>query len=1041
MFNEKQVEQGKGIILAVLLGLMLLLSTAVPTVRAMDDRSLDIVVVIDNSGSMRASDAAGLRYQAALMLIDLLSDRDRIAFVTFGTTAESLNETLTLLSSAQERSDLQAVVAAANADDGDTSYALALKEARTLLAEDRGNQRAIFFLTDGQPTDQPTGILQELSSLSAERIPVYLMLLNTDGTDEVNEAFEATGPVRISIRSPLDVGRAFAFALTELQPTTYLDAIEGTPGTGSAYQFTADAGPAQKVAEATFVFLPATGAAGPSIAAQETPPNAQLRNQPGMGGSYTVYSYRSADAGAISGLWQFTSNSANVTAFTFIRSEIDLQIQSPALPPSGLRGAMNGLPFILGALAEGGDVASATVSVRFNPGDSCFATSGLARAAAEESFDLNPVGLSENNTLLWRQFERGITEPSLVNVELKQLDRPLRLSRCFVLWPVTATADALVIRRPTANDDLTGGALPIEVTLAPGVEWQRAAAYVQEPGGRVRVVALGRAGESWSGALDGITAGGSHTVRVLAHGVADGAGVAAMAETIYEVEGGMSLTENLADLGEITRIGQTFEEVIELETLLLGAGASARFTPEGVRNIESGGNASQWVAVDACATAEAEGNTLRCPVTISPDDALPPGDYAVDIHIAAEGSTLNDDLFTFRFTRPPSQIRLHGAPPTFDAATPTDSVLEASILFDSVLWSGDPRLSDAPTVGKLRNVTTRETFSPTTNYLTVELQALDPTQLNYQLILSVNPTADLPEGEYEAELQLPSAIPSLVVDPNPLVIRFSKLTAYAAADFTQAADYNAETRIAPMTPRVWGLRWFNRLLGYRAFVTVPLQTFYMTGFPKPLPQPVVEQVKVVGEETTLDSEGNPFEFAWRNDGPVEGRPDLFNATLVSSVSESAWVEPGEYEIRLRMRPPLSTPAIQIVRVAVLGGWAFFWRRIVPATLVLVAFVLGVHVMDINMRPRLSGKLWIINGGKSSSFPLAGSEALLVANRNDKKFEVVRSGARMETHQQVIATITPIGPGKIELNFPGYGTRQLILGRPASRRQKIWYTKD
>lgn len=1039
MIDKEQARQVKAAILAILLGLLLLLPGNVSTVHAVDDRPLDIVVVIDNSGSMGANDSAGLRYQAALMLIDLLGDNDRIAFVTFGTRAKLLNSELVLLSSPQQRSNLQRVVDAADSDDGNTSYALALGAAHDLLATDTGNQRAVFFLTDGQPTDETASILRELDSFQANGIPVYLILLNTTGTSTVNDAFEATGPTRISISNPLDVGRAFAFALTDLQPTTYLDVLEGTPGTGRTYQFTADVGPVQKVAEVTFVFLPASGAVGPSISIQEVPSNARLRNQPG-GGGYTVYSYSSADAGAINGQWQFTSSTANVAAFAFIRSEIDLRIQVPASSSNGRRGVMNDLPFVLGVAAEGGDVASATVSVRFNPGDSCFAASSLAHAPTEETYDLNSAGLSENNTLFWRRFETGITQPTLVNVELKQLNRPLRLSRCFVLWPVTATADALTIRRPTANDNLIGGTLPIEVTLAPNINWQRATAYIQSPNGRMSAVALSNAGNSWSGTFNSITDGGSHTIRVLAQGVVNDNNVAVVSETIYEVKGGMSLSQNLLNLGEITHIGQTFEEVIELDTLLLGASATARFTTGSIRNVDSGTNASQWVEVDVCARAEVEGNILRCPVTISPNGSLPSGNYVVEILITAEGARLNDDLFTFRFTRPPSQIRLRDRPPAFAAATPINAVLKAPILFDSVLWSGDPRLTEVPTVRELRNVATREKFTPVADYLTVELQVVDTTQLAYQLILNINLSANLPAGEYEAELQLSSAIPNLVVVPDPLVIRFSKLDAYAMADFTQAADYNAETRIAPMAPSVWGLRWLNRLLGYRAFVTVPMQTFYMSGFPDSMASPVVEQVKVAGAETTLEGEANPFEFAWRNDGPLDDQHDLFSTTLVASVRNSAWVSPGEYEIRLRMEPPLATPAVQTVRVVVFGWGSFFWRWIAPAVVGLVAIVLGTHVIDMNMRPRLSGKLWIINGGKVSSFPLAGTEALLVTNRSDKRFEVARSGTRIKAHQQVLATITPVVPGKIELNFPGYGTRQLIQGRPTSRRQKIWYTK-
>lgn len=1024
----------KRTILLVFLGLLLLSAGSASVARAADDRPLDIVVVIDNSGSMGENDPTGLRYQAALMLIDLLGDRDRIAFVTFSTSETALNPTLLLPSSPQQRRDLQSTVAAAHTNEGATNYGLALSAAYELLGGNSGNQQAVIFLTDGEPTDDLSDIDHELKRFGAAGIPVYLMLLNTAGYAEVNAAFEATGPARIELGNSLDIGRAFAFALTDLQPTTYLDALEGTAGTGSAYTFMVDAGLAQKVAEATFVFLPAPGATSPVVTVSNQPDNAELRNQPG-GGSYTVYSYRSSDAGAISGNWQFSSNSKDVSAFAFIRSEIDLQIRAPALPPPGRqRGVMNGLPFVLGASAVGGDVSSATVSARFSPGESCFAASGMARSGSGDSYDLNPVGLSEDSSLFWRRFETGLTQPMLVNIELKQLDRPLRLSRCFVLWPVTPTADALIIDRPTANDAPVDGAIPIVVTLASSVEWQRATGFVQEPNGHVGAVALGGSGDSWRGSFDGITTGGAHTIRVLALGVVDGADVAAYVDTVYLVEGGMSLAEDVLDMGEISELGQSFVETINLETLLLEAGAGANFSLGAVRDAESQTDASQWVTVDVCPATEVEGDDMSCKVAITPNVALPPGVYEVEVHIAAEGATLNKDRFTFRFTRPPSQIRLLSELLPIGVATPADRVLEAPLQFKPVIWSGDPELPSEPVVRELRNVDTREVFNPPANYLTVELMLADPAQLTYQLILSVDPVAELPQGNYEAVLQLPSAVPNLLVEPNPLVLSFSKLAAYATTDFTEAKDYDQKQDIVDMSGPVWGMRWLNRLLGYQTYATVPLQTYYMTGFPDPLVPPVVEQVKVAGEETTVPVDA--FHFQWRNDGPVDGRPDLFKATLVAAVTEAHSVKAGDYDVRLRMQPPLTEPTTQTVRMTVQGWGAFFWWRFLPIALTLAGVVLLVSMVNVRARPRLTGKLVIAAGGSPETFPLTGSEALLMADMRTQKFVVVRPGSE-STNYQRLATITPLGPGKIELNFHGYGTVQLISG-VKNKGAKIWY---
>lgn len=1013
------------------LGLLFLLS-GTSTVWAANDQPLDIVVVIDNSGSMSQNDPAGLRYQAASMLIDLLGDRDRIAFVTFSTTTQPLNDSLLLLSSPQQRTNLKSAVKAADQSDGGTNYAPALAAARELLGNASGNRQAIFFLTDGNPTDTMGVITPELTQLSAAGIPVYLMLLNVAGEDGVGAAFEATGPQRLSMSNALDVGRAFAFALTDLQPTTYLDVLEGTPGTGSSYQFTADAGPAQKVAEATFVFLPMPGATVPIITEATKPDNAQLRNniEPG---AYSVFSYRSADAGAISGGWQFTSNTDAVTAFTFIRSEIDLQLQAPAVPPPGRRrGVMNGLPFVLGVSAEGGDVSAATVSVRFSPGDSCFAISGLTRSGTEAGRDLVATGLSEGAPLFWDRFEEGITKPTVVTVELKQLDRPLRLGRCFVLWPVTAMADALVIRRPSPNDSLVDGALPIVVTLSPGVDWQRATAFIQAPDGRVRAVALGGAGDSWSGTFGDITAGGNYTIRVLAHGVVDDADVAIMGDTTYMVRGGISLGENMIDLGQITQTDQVFEHVIELEAILLGADAKARFTPGAAHNVDNGADASQWIAVDACAAPIIEGATLRCPVTIMPSIDLPPGNYAVEIHISAEGTTLDQNLFTIRFVRPQSQIKLRGGQPVSGGvATPTDAVLEAMLQFDAIPWHVDPRFPATLIATQLRNKDTREILASPSNYVTAELIAADPEQLTYQLILRVDPASELPEGRYELELQLSSPVPNLAVDPDPVVVEFSKMAAYATVDFTQAETYDERNGNVVMVPEVWGLRWLNRLLGYRAYTTAPLQTFYMTEFPKPLPAPVVEQVKMVGEKATL--EGTPFLFAWSDDDPVPGRSDLFQVTLMGSVNGSMGVAPGEYVVRLRMEAPLADPVTQTVRLSVLGLRALLWRRLLPFGMLLGMLVLGIRMVNLRVRPRFAG---VLNVQVTTPRGVRQLPPIKLSGRESLK--LVREGnayKAVSDANKYWLEVQPIGPDEIRIISPKGKTKRLSAGQPVTLRSR------
>jgi hypothetical protein len=110
---------------------------------AQGDKPLDLAIVIDNSESMTKpefgeADPSGLRYVAAKMLIDLVSDHDRVGVVHFSKEARSLTEQPVLMS--QQRDGLKQAIEQAQADEqGDTQYKKALDSAYKLLEQPTGN--------------------------------------------------------------------------------------------------------------------------------------------------------------------------------------------------------------------------------------------------------------------------------------------------------------------------------------------------------------------------------------------------------------------------------------------------------------------------------------------------------------------------------------------------------------------------------------------------------------------------------------------------------------------------------------------------------------------------------------------------------------------------------------------------------------------------------------------------------------------------------------------------------------------------------------
>jgi len=118
---------------------------------AMTAEAVDIVVLIDSSGSMRTSDPGQLSLTASRMLIDLLATGDRAALLDFDSRARVVAP-LTAIDGPADRASLQAKLAAVRAD-GYTDYAAALVAAYEQLAGTPGDNRhrCVIFFTDGRP--------------------------------------------------------------------------------------------------------------------------------------------------------------------------------------------------------------------------------------------------------------------------------------------------------------------------------------------------------------------------------------------------------------------------------------------------------------------------------------------------------------------------------------------------------------------------------------------------------------------------------------------------------------------------------------------------------------------------------------------------------------------------------------------------------------------------------------------------------------------------------------------------------------------------
>ncbi len=137
-------------------------AAAQQTGQALDAGNSDVVLVIDNSGSMKQNDPQGLRFAAAKLFIDLSDPRDKIGIVVLSDRryTRSLTKRLIRISNREEIDELKSMIdALRNEPKGqETHMGTALDLAYTLLDATPGSNRGanqrqfVVLLSDGLPT-------------------------------------------------------------------------------------------------------------------------------------------------------------------------------------------------------------------------------------------------------------------------------------------------------------------------------------------------------------------------------------------------------------------------------------------------------------------------------------------------------------------------------------------------------------------------------------------------------------------------------------------------------------------------------------------------------------------------------------------------------------------------------------------------------------------------------------------------------------------------------------------------------------------------
>ncbi|MBH5318392.1 VWA domain-containing protein [Paenibacillus sp. GSMTC-2017] len=154
----------------------------------------DIVLVIDNSGSMTETDPNNDRYKAAKGLIAEMNKEKRVAIVTFADASE-LYMPFVSAGTVEEKNKIYEVMDSITATEGGTNYSAALQTALDVIKEKQFAERGTMaiLLSDGFSESDITAQINEFQNQNIALHTIGLKIGNDQGVALLQDIADSTG--------------------------------------------------------------------------------------------------------------------------------------------------------------------------------------------------------------------------------------------------------------------------------------------------------------------------------------------------------------------------------------------------------------------------------------------------------------------------------------------------------------------------------------------------------------------------------------------------------------------------------------------------------------------------------------------------------------------------------------------------------------------------------------------------------------------------------------------------------------------------------